>query len=190
MNKIGIFGGTFNPVHKGHLYAAKQFKEQCGLDLVYVIPNNMPHMEKDVSASAEDRLQMLNLCFQNEEGFLVSDMEIRRGGVSYTCDTIQTLTEQYGNIDIYLYCGEDQLEKLPRWKHVEWICERVIFAFSARGEQSIDEKVNAFRERFRARTTILRFSPLPISSTEIRKGQYNLCPHEVEEYLSSRRIYQ
>ena len=97
MTRIGIYGGTFSPPHKGHVAAARAFMEQMELDFLYVIPNALPpHKEMEAPVSAQHRLNMTRLAFGGIEGVYVSDMEIQRGGKSYTVDTLRTLSSSVG----------------------------------------------------------------------------------------------
>ena len=106
MTRIGIYGGTFSPPHNGHLRAARAFMEQMWLDFLYVIPTAVPpHKEMEVPVSAQDRLEMCRLAFSGMEGVYVSDMEIQRGGRSYTVDTLRELSGE--DRRLFLLCGTD-----------------------------------------------------------------------------------
>lgn len=189
MTKIGVFGGTFNPVHNGHVYAAKKFREECGLQTVFVIPNNEPHLNKSESADANDRLQMLRLAFENEQGFVISDMEIRRGGISYSCDTVAELRREYPDAEIYLYCGDDWLDRITQWKNFEWLKEHVIFAVAGRNGQIPGKPQKAPAEETGMRVIRLRFEAIPASSTAIRNGDMTCCCEKVRAYILERGLY-
>ena len=120
MMRIGIYGGTFSPPHNGHIAAAKAFMEQMWLDLLYIIPAALPpHKEMEVAVSAVDRLQMCRRAFSGMEGVWVSDLEILRGGKSYTSDTLRELCG--ADRRLFLLCGTDMILTLDSWHEPEEI---------------------------------------------------------------------
>jgi nicotinate-nucleotide adenylyltransferase len=116
--KLGLFGGTFNPIHFGHLRAALEVREGCGLDRVLLIPAAVPpHKESGVLAAAADRLRMIELAVEGEPGITVSDVEIRRGGPSYTVDTVRHFHRELpAGTDIFLIVGLDAFLEIDTWK--------------------------------------------------------------------------
>jgi nicotinate-nucleotide adenylyltransferase len=116
--RVGLFGGSFNPIHLGHLRAAEEDREALKLDLVYFIPAAAPPHKPNVGlAPAEHRLQMVRLATKGNRHFMVSDSEIRRGGQSYTIDTVRYfLATMRGQADIHLIMGADQFTGLATWK--------------------------------------------------------------------------
>ena len=115
MTRIGIYGGTFSPPHNGHLAAARAFMEQMWLDILYVIPAAIPpHKQMAEPVSAADRLEMCRRAFAGMEGVYVSDMEIRRGGKSYTVDTLRELSGD--DRRLFLLCGTDMVLTLDEWR--------------------------------------------------------------------------
>ncbi|MDD5501774.1 MAG: nicotinate (nicotinamide) nucleotide adenylyltransferase, partial [Candidatus Omnitrophica bacterium] len=122
--KIGVIGGTFNPVHIGHLILAEEAREKLGLDKVILIPTAMPpHKDASGIAPAEDRLKMLKLSVKGNKFFSVSDMEIRRRGRSYTIDTLRELKRRFARDEIYFIIGSDLLKYLNEWKDLGQILE-------------------------------------------------------------------
>ena len=118
--RIGIYGGTFSPVHNGHVAAARAFMAQMWLDILYVIPTGLtPHKEMQGNATAADRLEMLRLAFDDMEGVVVSDMEVRRAGKSYTVDTLRALSRPEDRL--FLLCGTDMMLTLDSWREPEEI---------------------------------------------------------------------
>ena len=112
--RVGIYGGTFSPVHNGHVAAAKAFMEQMWLDILYVIPTGTsPHKEMDGEATGADRLEMCRLAFADVEGVIVSDCEIRRSGKSYTVDTLREFYAPEHRL--FLLCGTDMMLTLDTW---------------------------------------------------------------------------
>jgi len=116
--RIGLFGGSFNPIHLGHLRAAEEDREALALDLVYFIPAAMPpHKPHGGLAPAEHRLQMVRLATKGNRYFMVSDVEVRRPGQSYTIDTVRHfLTALSGPVELHLIMGADQFAELATWK--------------------------------------------------------------------------
>ena len=190
MNKIGIFGGTFDPVHKGHIHAAKCFREECGLDLVYVIPNYISNLKNHRSVSSEHRLAMLELAFGEEEGFVVSDIEIARGGVSYTADTVRTLQELHPESQLYLFFGDDWLEGFPRWHDFEYLRSHLIVALANRSGRDISVLTEQLRNEYGVQIVPLQFTAIPASSTAFRGGDSSLCTEEVNRYIAEKGLYR
>jgi len=116
--RIGLFGGTFNPIHFGHLRAALEVREGCGLDRVFLIPAAVPpHKDSGALAAAADRLRMIELAVEGEPGITVSDVEIRRGGPSYTVDTVRHFRGALpAGADIFLIVGLDAFLEIDTWR--------------------------------------------------------------------------
>ena len=114
MLRVGIYGGAFSPIHVGHVAAAKAFMEQMWLDVLFVIPTGKsPHKEISTGASDADRLEMCRRAFKGVEGVIVSDIEIRREGVSYTVDTLRSLEDD--DRRLFMLCGTDMILTLDTW---------------------------------------------------------------------------
>lgn len=114
--KIGIIGGTFNPVHIGHVMLAKNFNELVGFDRILVIPSGTPpHKEYLASVTDKNRIDMCRLAF-DEDIFTVSDMEIKRGGKSYTIDTLRQIKSEFPDSELFLMMGADMLMIFDKWK--------------------------------------------------------------------------
>jgi nicotinate-nucleotide adenylyltransferase len=125
--RIGIFGGTFDPVHYGHLLLAESAREQCRLDEVRFVPAaTPPHKQGQTVTPAEARLDMLRLAVGGHETFTVCDSEIRRGGVSYTVDTLQGLRQEHPNAELFLLVGADTLIDLPNWREPQRVLELAV----------------------------------------------------------------
>lgn len=146
--KIGVYGGTFNPIHRGHLAAASAAAEQLGLDKLLLIPDAVPpHKPLPAgSAEAEERLEMTELC----TGELpvpaeVSDMELRRQGASYTCDTLQALRSRYPEDRLYLLMGSDMFLSFSTWSRPAEICRMAVLAVFSR--QEADETAAFLRQK-------------------------------------------
>lgn len=159
--KVGIFGGTFNPVHNGHLKAARAFLQQVALDRLYVIPDGIPpHKEIAKDDDPELRLEMTRLAFEGIPEFagrvIVSDIEVRHEGKSYTYRTLRHFAA-LGFSDLYLYCGTDMLLTLDEWYHFEDILSMCTIAYAARERQdeaarrAVEEKKSLLLEQYDAK---------------------------------------
>lgn len=124
--RVGIMGGTFDPIHYGHLLIAEQAREAMNLDYVWFVPaGDPPHKKHKRISSAEQRLQMVRLAIANHPCFQVNDLEIKRSGPSYTLLTIQELSKQFPDIQFFLIMGEDMVKNLPQWYKIEKILQYV-----------------------------------------------------------------
>ena len=137
MRKIAVYGGTFNPIHNGHIHLIEKFKKLIGFDKVVLIPTNLPpHKEALELASAEDRLQMCRLAAR-DAGFEVSDIEIRRRGRSYTVDTLESLKESDPDAEFYLVMGEDMFLTLLSWRRPDDILKLSTICAAPRSWQGL-----------------------------------------------------
>lgn len=170
--KIGVYGGSFNPIHLGHIKMAQQIAGRQGLDRVIFIPAACsPFKTGEDYASDIDRLNMCRLALKGYGNFEVSDIEISRGGVSYTAETLKALKELYPDDKLYLIMGADMFLSLKRWRlYTEIFRIADICAVPRNGDDS--DKLKAFAEDYKnegARVFIHNIELLPYSSTEIRK---------------------
>ena len=210
--RIGIFGGTFNPPHKGHRHIAEDFRDQMAaiglpLDKVLIIPTFVPpHKAAPDLASGEDRLAMCRLCFEDtaeeETPFEVSDYEIARGDTSYTWMTLEDLHEQYDEVD------PETGEKTPHWKYPERVLKGAVLVSTIRSHECTVEELETFAkenypEQYEAgRFLFFESEPFPVSSTEVRtlvkkaerpiaKEKLNyLLDRKVLDYILERGLYQ
>ena len=199
MMRIGIFGGTFSPPHDGHLQAAKAFMEQMWLDILYVIPTALPpHKEMDTPVSTEHRLQMCRLAFSEMEGVYVSDMEIRRGGKSYTVDTLRELAGE--DRRIFLLCGTDMMLTLDQWREPDEIFRLCYPVYIRRyTDSSLDElivkKIAEYNEKYGKVVRRIVVDPIEMSSSEVRaclkngKPVSKMLSPAVEKYISDNHLY-
>jgi nicotinate-nucleotide adenylyltransferase len=124
--RLGIYGGTFNPVHYGHLLLAETCREQTGLDRVLFVPNAVsPHKDHAVT-SPEARIEMLKLALGGHPAMQVSTLEIERGGVSFTVETLTRVQQDFPNDKLFFLMGADSLEDLPTWRDPEKICQLAV----------------------------------------------------------------
>ena len=191
--KIGFLGGSFDPVHFGHLLAAQDAFEQHQLDRLILVPAaQAPLKPNDVQSSSEDRLAMLRAAIEWDKRFELSDLELRRGGVSYTIDSARHFRALYPNDELYWVIGGDQLPKLHLWKDIGELARLVEFIFLERP---------GFPVKARPELPGLRLHRcdghlLAISSTELReRTRQNLSldyfvPHKAIVYIKEHALYR
>lgn len=126
--QIGILGGTFNPIHNGHLIMAQAVGEQLGLDRVYFMPDNLPpHIDPKGAIDPKKRVSMVAAAIHDNPLFALELIEIRRGGVSYTLDTMRALKKAHPNTDYFFIVGADEVNYLPKWHDIDELCKLVTF---------------------------------------------------------------
>ena len=197
--RVGIYGGTFSPIHNGHVAAAKAFMQQMWLDVLYVIPTGVtPHKPMQGDASATDRLQMCCLAFEGVEGVIVSDMEIRREGKSYTVDTLLELSRPDDRL--FFLCGTDMMLTLGQWYRADDIF-RLCYPVYMRRETdaSLDgvivEKIAEYQEKYGRVVRKIVAPVMEISSTEIRQAiaqgtpWEDAVPNAVALYIKEKGLY-
>lgn len=201
---VGIYGGSFDPIHLGHLIAAEQIREQCGLDKIVFIPaNNPPHKEGQTLAPSLARFSMVATACAPNPYFEVSDIEIRRGGTSYSVDTLKELEKTFGT-NLALVVGSDMVMDLASWKEINQIIRRWRLIVAERPGydvkkimryQMIGTTTSASTQKIIEKLESITFPGLDISSTEIRRriraGQSirHLVPTDVETIIRSRGLY-
>ena len=198
--KIGIFGGTFDPPHIGHVGALRSFLEQFEFDKVFVIPTfNPPHKSLKSSVSAQDRLKMTELAFSKlSDRVEISDLEINRQGKSYTADTIRHFKE-IGYDEIYFLCGTDMMLTLDMWYKPDYIFSNAVIVYARRENdeyvtEQIEQKKREYLCKFNANVIQLNFDITEISSSEIRmalsKGDSSFLTKEVADYIIQQDLYK
>jgi nicotinate-nucleotide adenylyltransferase len=198
--RIGILGGTFNPIHLGHLLIAQDAMEQLRLERVKFIPSaTPPHKAVDKLASERDRLRMIALAIRGNARFEVDDIEVRRGGKSYSVDTLAELRRREPRVDFYFIIGADSLRELHLWREVQLLAKLCTFITVPRPgfdpKPVVDSRLDAATRR-RLRQHVLRGHVCDIASRDIRSrvasGQSirYLVPDGVHAYIRRRRLYQ
>ena len=203
MTNVGLLGGSFNPIHIGHLVVAEQACVRLGLERVVFVPSRLPpHKLGKVLAPAEDRLRMVELAIQGNPAFRASDIELRREGPSYSIDTVQGLRSGSGDAwDIHFLVGADTLPELPTWHRIGELAGLCKFAaFSRPGDSldALDALRGALTEDQIAAIAGRRFEiPLiGVSSTEIRRRVREgvsiryLVPDPVRDYIATHGLYR
>ena len=186
--RIGILGGAFNPIHLGHLILAEQAKEQLGLEGVVFVPSCLPpHKKRKTLASAHDRYQMVELAVKDNPCFKVSDIELKRDGVSYSIDTVRQLRKRFSKARLYFIVGSDFLEQFSVWKNIKNLSRLCKFVIAERPKYSVKKLPESMQS--------IRMRPLEISSTDIRRRIRNkksiryLVPEKVRKYILKRKLY-
>lgn len=198
--KVGIMGGTFNPVHNGHLLLAESARETFGLDEILFMPSGNSYMKDAASIlDGEIRAHMTELAIEGNPFFRLSRIELERKGPTYTCDTLSQLKEQDEDSRYFFIMGADNLFILEKWKDVEYIFQNCVIAAAARGDETdgeIRRRAELLRKRYRADIRLLLERRIDISSLEIRerlrKGQSvrYLLPDSVLAYIAQENLYQ
>lgn len=213
--RIGLFGGTFNPVHLGHLRAAEEVREILGLHSVYFIPAYMPpHKDTTGIASPVDRLKMLALATQGNPFFRISDVELNRGGSSYTIDTLEYFSFTFPDSELYFVLGSDLFSEIDTWRDYKRLFESSNFAvimrpgfcndFSSLCPLALKDEFRYYKQENGIITylhksskvlQLVQIDGIQISSTRIRelikeyKSIKYLVPNEVESYIQTKKLY-
>ena len=198
--RIGIMGGTFDPIHVGHLLIAENALEQFGLDKILFIPTgHSPHKDDREILQAAHRLEMIRLSVKDNPAFFFSTIEMNAEGVSYTYLTLQQLQDQYPDWELYFIMGGDSLDYLESWGHPEIICSIATILVAVRDDfdrESIAEKIEELRRQFSARIYPIDSPNVAISSSEIRQRVEHgnsiryLVTSEVEAYIDRNNLYK
>lgn len=197
--RVGIFGGTFSPIHNGHVAVAKAFMEQMKLDYLYIIPTCIPpHKQIDSSDDPHYRIKMCELAFADTDGVVVSDIEIKRGGKSYTYDTLTELSRP--DTRLFFMCGTDMVLTFDTWYRYEDILKLCYPVYIRRENDPIlsariISKITEYYEKYGVMFRRIVTEPIEISSTEIRrraaKGEdiSSLVPKRVADFIIENRLY-
>jgi nicotinate-nucleotide adenylyltransferase len=189
--KLGVLGGTFDPIHIAHLLLAEQAREQLRLDRVLFIPAGDPWRKASRSVlPAAHRLAMTRLAIEGDGGFVIDECELRRDGPTYTVETLKELRVRCPDDDLYLLLGEDALADLPFWRDPEGIAENAIIVMAPRGGVVLPELPFDMD-----RVVRIEMPYLEISSTDLRervrqgKSVRYLVPAAVEAYIREHQLY-
>ncbi|MEH1100645.1 nicotinate-nucleotide adenylyltransferase [Micromonospora sp. CPCC 205561] len=191
--RVGIMGGTFDPIHHGHLVAASEVADRFGLDEVVFVPTGEPWQKADEAVSpAEDRYLMTVIATASNPRFQVSRVDIDRGGPTYTVDTLRDLHAEYGpKVQLFFITGADALERILSWKDLDEIFELAHFIGVTRpGFELTDAHLPADT------VSLVQVPAMAISSTDCRarvaRGEpvWYLVPDGVVQYIGKRRLYQ
>jgi nicotinate-nucleotide adenylyltransferase len=192
VRRLGIMGGSFDPIHIGHLVCAEEARWQFHLDEVLFIPAGQPWQKREVSP-AEDRFTLTVLATAGNRYFAVSRAEIDRAGPTYTLDTLRTLRSFYGaGTELFFITGADAVLEILTWKDPEAVLAQACLIAATRPDYDLDRLDLA---RFRDRVNVIRIPALAISSTDIRRRVTEgrpiryLVPEQVANYIEERGMY-
>lgn len=198
--KIGIFGGTFDPVHLGHVSLAEDACEQAGLKEVIMVPARIQPFKQDKhTASGNDRLRMLALEAEWNDRITVSSYELDNEGVSYTYLTLRAMQERHPNDELYFICGADSLLKIHTWMNADELLTSYSYIIGARPgykENEVQEQIQRLHETYGTNIILINNKQMDISSTEIRDrlaaGQSvsDLISPKVERYIKEHELYR
>jgi len=191
--KIGIFGGTFNPPHLGHLIIAEHVREKIGLERVIFVPSAVPPHKHDLDiVEAHHRIEMLQSAVQGNRHFDVSDLEIQRGGISFTVDTLTEMRRMYPDHQLYLMVGMDNWVEFHTWKSPEKILGLARLVVMTRPGVAVSQ---AGKQK-QADTIVCEVPEIGIASRDIRlrveegKSIRYLVPLAVELYIYQHQLYR
>lgn len=197
--KIGISGGTFDPVHYGHLIIAEEVKEQFELDKVIFVPSGMPpHKDNLKVSNAEHRFEMVQKAIENNPFFDASRIEIDREGYTFTIDTLKLMYELYGrNVRLFYIIGADVVQDLLTWKNYKEVFDMCEFiAVNRQGFiGDFSQRIEYLKNQFNVKISVANVPLIEISSTAIRHKAANaqsiryLLPESVREYIIDRKLY-
>lgn len=186
--RLGILGGTFNPVHIGHLILAEEIREKAGLDKIIFVPAYLPpHKVSSDIAAASDRFNMLKMALKGNPHFGISDAEIKRQGQSYTIDTVRQLKDRFPDDELYFITGSDLLKYLDEWKDLSEILQLVKFIVATRPGYPL-EKIPAY-------ISTVSIRAVDVSGFEVRQAAKGgksfryLVPEQVFNYITKRKLY-
>ena len=198
MARLGIMGGTFDPIHLGHLATAESVRESMNLEKIIFIPAaNPPHKTEKKITSAIHRLKMVELAIQSNPFFEISTMEIDRQGLSYSLLTVEELHEKFERAELFFITGADAVNDLSTWYHAHELLEKCHFIAATRGGSMLDWRSleKFFGSLAREKIHEVQTPALEISSTDIRNRIANgrsikyLVPDEVEKYIAREELY-
>jgi nicotinate-nucleotide adenylyltransferase len=195
--RIALFGGTFDPVHYGHLRLAEEAREAATLERVLFVPANAsPFRLQEPLSAPQHRLQMLRLATADNPAFEVSELEIQRGGVSYTIDTVNAVREQYPDAEWFLLLGADALRGFPSWYRAQEITQACRLLVGIRPNYDLQSILGYLPEGIRQQVQPIPMLPMDISAHAIRhrvregRSIRYLTPPDVIKYIQQHRLYQ
>jgi len=201
MAKIGIMGGTFDPIHNGHLVLGRQAYTEYGLDAIWYMPSGQPPHKKDHTITpAEDRCAMVRLAIAGEPRFQLSEFEISREGNTYTAQTLKLLAEEYPEHTFFFIIGADSLYEIERWYHPAEVLASVPILVAEREYDkehlTMDQQIAYLSEKYICDIRKLHCKEIDVASSDIRRciaeGEsiQVYVPAKVEEYILANHLYQ
>jgi nicotinate-nucleotide adenylyltransferase len=198
--RLGLLGGTFDPVHFAHLLLAEQCREACRLDQVWFLPSGRPpHKPNETISPSEARIEMLELAVAGHPGFSVCTLEIERGGTTYTVDTLEHLHRDDPTRELFFLIGADSLADLPSWREPERIVQLATIVAVNRGDRPLPDSSALMGQKGLQPASPIRFVTMPgvdLSSSDIRQRVHAgrsiryMTPPAVEVYIRERSLYR
>ncbi len=198
--KLGIFGGTFDPVHYGHLILAETAREACQLDEVRFLPAySPPHKQNQIITTGKQRVEMLEFATAGFPEFVVDQRELKREGTSYTVETLSEMTEQFPEAELHFLMGADSLIDLPNWRQPQRIASLAKIVAVNRENSShedLHQVVSNLPDSIQRSVIILEMPPIAISASDLRlrisekRSIRFLTPRPVERYIQEHGLYR
>ena len=199
MSKIGILGGTFNPIHLGHILLARTALAQANLEKIIFMPSGVSYMKRNMSIlPAHERMKLVELSIMEYSQFESSDMEILRGGNTYTYETLEVLSSRSPGDELYFILGADCLYSMENWREPERIFRSCTVLAAVRDgvdQDSLKKKADDLKKKFEAKIRLLNLPRTDISSSEIReclqqgKSISGMVAPAAEKYILERKLY-
>lgn len=201
MAKIGIMGGTFDPIHNGHLSLGKQAYEEYELDEIWYMPTGQPPHKTDHHVTdTQRRCDMTSLGIQDQKAFRLCDLEAQRNGYSYTAKTLDLLRKTYPEHEFYFIIGADSLYEIENWYHPEAVMNQAYLLVARReyeeARRSVEKQIRYLTEKYQARIMLLHSRKMDIASEELRgwasvgKSIRAYVPAAVADYIEIHHLYQ
>lgn len=200
MKNIGLFGGTFDPIHNGHLHIARAFADEIGLDLVVFLPAGDPYHKDSTRTPAQERLNMVELAIADEPKFAASDCDIVRDGATYTFDTVQIFRQQFPGAQLWWLMGSDSLMQLHTWKKWQTLVRQTHIAVAKRQGDNLNKTPRELHawlgEALQNGSVRILNAPLHnTSSTQIRANLAKThhsdgLPQPVAQYIRQHKLYE
>lgn len=197
--KIGILGGTFNPIHNGHLALGECALTQLGLDEIWFMPSGKTNLKKGLYIlPGSDRANLIKLSIENNEKFFFSDIELNRPGTTYTYETLTDLKDAYPEHEFFFILGADCLFSIEKWVQPSIIMKHAVLVSAIRGsadKEALSVKAKYLEEKFNAKIILLDFPKDDVSSSEIRdriskhQNIEHLVPKSVANYIETHGCY-
>lgn len=197
--RLGIYGGTFDPVHYGHLIAADQFRERCELDRVLFVPaGKPPHKQRHVITEGKRRVEMLQLALAGDPRFGVNRMELERDEPSFTLDTLGQIQREHPEAELFFLMGADSLAEFPTWREPQRILELARVAVANRGRTAPDPGPvgEALGVDLASQVTVVDMPAVDLSASDLRsrvgsgRSIRYMTPRAVEEYIRTHDLYR
>lgn len=198
--KIGIIGGTFNPIHNGHLIISEYVRSSLNLDRVIFIPSGLhPFKDKIGIINAQKRIDMVSLAIESNENFALSRLEVDKEGISYTVDTMTILKEEYKNDQLYFIIGWDIVFELGKWKDLDRLsdlCQFILVNRPIEDSRDVNDKLEDLSQKYKLKIRRVETPFVDISSTKIRSRIKDdlsiryLVPDSVNSYISDNNLYK